>query len=127
MTKYAVELDPCLVTLDGHIIYAAQTADDAEGIVTAPLIDSAKGIIFDHGREDYAVVERKGRVTITPLYKKSPSGFFVRAEDFLESAGEDYPFLLSGAREGELGPTWDRPKPRVIEPSAMANTTASSQ
>jgi hypothetical protein len=127
MTKYAVELDLCLVTLDGHIIYAAQTADDAEGIVTAPLIDSVKGIIFDHGREDYAVVERKGRVTITPLHKKSPSDFFVRAEDFLESAGEDYPFLLSGAREGELDPTWDQPRPWVPDkPSAIANTTASS-
>ena len=82
-----------LITLDGEQVVYPQYADSDAGVVRAPLIGKKLEAIFDHGRDDFAVVERQGKVAIIPL--GAPS--------------ERYPFSLDQHREGELSDRWDQP------------------
>ena len=82
-----------LITLDGEQVVYPQYADSDAGVVRAPLIGKKLEAIFDHGRDDFAVVERQGKVAIITL--GAPS--------------ENYAFSLDHHREGELSDRWDQP------------------
>lgn len=85
-------------TLDGESVHYAQSADDVAGIVCAPLVTADGGAVFDHSRDDFALVERRGRVEIFPR-----EGFYTK-----KPVSEDNPFRVEKARPGELGPDYDK-------------------
>jgi hypothetical protein len=54
--------------------------------------------IYDHGRDDFAVVERRGKVAIVE-----------RQGTALAAPSERYPFSIDHHRKGELSDRWDQP------------------
>jgi hypothetical protein len=88
-----------LITLDGWPVLYPQYADSDAGVVRAPLIGKQREAIYDHGRDDFAVVERQGKVAI--IAHGAPS--------------ENYAFSLDHHREGELSDRWDQPVCSIVD------------
>jgi hypothetical protein len=88
-----------LITLDGEQVVYPQYADSDAGVVRAPPIGKKLEAIFDHERDDFAVVERHGKVAIIAL--GAPS--------------ERYPFSIDQHREGELSDRWDQPVCSIVD------------
>ena len=92
--KYTVEAGSgWRATLDGKQVLYAQEADDEIGYVLAPLIDAEGKPIFDHQREEWAIVRREGKVVVQR--DMTPALRVLIAED-------DNAFRVEQAREGEL-------------------------
>jgi hypothetical protein len=89
------------ISLDGHPVHYAQTADDEAGTATAPLVSADGKPVFDHGREDFAIVERAGKVEIKQIFDPPPVNAVATVPD-------DNPFRVEKAREGELSLDWHR-------------------
>lgn len=101
MTKYTVEAGSgWRATLDGKQVLYAQEAEDANGAdgiagyVIAPLVYPSGKPVFDHARNDYAIVRRWGKVAVTT------GGMTPERRAFI--AEDDNPFRLEAARRGEL-------------------------
>jgi hypothetical protein len=88
-----------LITLDGEQVLYPQYADSDAGVVRAPLIGKKLEAIYDHERDDFAVVERQGKVAIIAL--GAPS--------------DGYPFSIDQRREGELSDRWDQPVCSIVD------------
>jgi hypothetical protein len=89
---------PRSIFFNGNRVFAPQEADDVESIVVAPLMWPDGTPVFDYGREEFALVTRRGHVRIEAA-----------SEPFFQPPStEAYfaPFRVEDALPGELSDNW---------------------